>query len=164
MRRSARKIWWPEDGVHRDEERAARDDDHRVAPAAGVVRRNLDGRTFLGAFATDPVYREQYGDAVAALVADQLRAGLDVLSDGEMRFDQDIGGRSWSGTSSTASPACARSEAGAEADGTRSPAQSPGRGGADIFREIDPAPLRGRRSARCRRAAVRRGLEDGAAR
>jgi 5-methyltetrahydropteroyltriglutamate--homocysteine methyltransferase len=57
---------------------------------------NLAGRTFLSALATDPGYREQYGDAVAALIADQTRAGLDVVTDGEMRFDQDIGGRSWS--------------------------------------------------------------------
>src|SRR5258708_31147925 len=54
---------------------------------------NLSGRSFLAAFARDPIYREQYGDAVAALIADQTRAGLDILSDGEMRFDIDIGGR-----------------------------------------------------------------------
>ena len=41
--------------------------------------------------------REQYSDAVAALIADQTRAGLDIVSDGEMRFDMDIGGRSWFG-------------------------------------------------------------------
>jgi 5-methyltetrahydropteroyltriglutamate--homocysteine methyltransferase len=58
---------------------------------------NLDGRPFLTAFAGDPVYREQYCDAVAALIADQTQAGLDVVSDGEMRFDIDIGGRSWGG-------------------------------------------------------------------
>lgn len=57
---------------------------------------NLSGRSFLATFARDPIYREQYGDAVAALLADQTRAGLDILSDGEMRFDIDIGGRSWS--------------------------------------------------------------------
>ncbi len=57
---------------------------------------NLAGRSFLATFARDPVYREQYGDAVAALIADQTRAGLDIVSDGEMRFDVDIGGRSWS--------------------------------------------------------------------
>lgn len=105
-------------------------------PRPASFDRNLDGRTFLGAFATDPVYREQYGDAVAALVADQLRAGLDVLSDGEMRFDQDIGGRSWSGYVFDRLAGVRAHEAGAEADGTRSPAQSPGRGGADIFREV----------------------------
>ncbi len=58
---------------------------------------NLRGRSFLTAFSGDLVYREQYSDAVAALIADQTRAGLDIVSDGEMRFDMDIGGRSWFG-------------------------------------------------------------------
>ena len=58
---------------------------------------NLRGRAFLNAINGDFAYREQYGDAVAALIADQTRAGLDVVSDGEMRFDMDIGGRSWFG-------------------------------------------------------------------
>lgn len=65
-------------------------------PRPSWFNTNLSGRSFLAAFARDPVYREQYCDAVAALIADQTRAGLDILSDGEMRFDQDIGGRSWS--------------------------------------------------------------------
>lgn len=58
---------------------------------------NLNGRPFLAAFNGDAVYREQYSDAVAALVSDQTRAGLDIVTDGEMRFDVDIGGRSWFG-------------------------------------------------------------------
>ena len=58
---------------------------------------NLHGRAFLDAFHGDAVYREQYADAVATLIVDQIRAGLDIVSDGEMRFDQDIGGRSWFG-------------------------------------------------------------------
>ena len=66
-------------------------------PRPGWFTTNLAGRPLLTAFATDPVYREQYGDAVAALIGDQTRAGLDVLTDGEMRFDIDVGGRSWSG-------------------------------------------------------------------
>jgi 5-methyltetrahydropteroyltriglutamate--homocysteine methyltransferase len=58
---------------------------------------NLRGRAFLNALSGDLAYREQYGDAVAALIADQTRAGLDIVSDGEMRFDMDVGGRSWFG-------------------------------------------------------------------
>ena len=58
---------------------------------------NLYGRPFLTAFNGDAIYREQYGDAVAALISDQTRAGLDIICDGEMRFDIDIGGRSWFG-------------------------------------------------------------------
>jgi 5-methyltetrahydropteroyltriglutamate--homocysteine methyltransferase len=58
---------------------------------------NLRGQPFLSAFNSDATYREQYGDAVAALIGDQTRAGLDIVTDGEMRFDVDIGGRSWFG-------------------------------------------------------------------
>ena len=58
---------------------------------------NLRGRPFLTAMGGDLTYREQYCDAVATLIADQTRAGLDIFSDGEMRFDNDIGGRSWFG-------------------------------------------------------------------
>jgi len=43
------------------------------------------------------MFREQYLDAVAAVICDQTRAGLDVITDGEMRFDLDVGGRSWFG-------------------------------------------------------------------
>jgi 5-methyltetrahydropteroyltriglutamate--homocysteine methyltransferase len=58
---------------------------------------NLRRQPFLSAFNGDATYREQYADAVAALIADQTRAGLDLVTDGEMRFDVDIGGRSWFG-------------------------------------------------------------------
>jgi 5-methyltetrahydropteroyltriglutamate--homocysteine methyltransferase len=58
---------------------------------------NLGGRPFLSVFDGEAGYREQYADAVAALIADQTRAGLDIVSDGEMRFDMDVGGRSWFG-------------------------------------------------------------------
>src|ERR1700737_3074049 len=58
---------------------------------------NLRGRACLSAMGSDLSYREQYSDAVAALIGDQSRAGLDIVSDGEMRFDTDIGGRSWFG-------------------------------------------------------------------
>jgi 5-methyltetrahydropteroyltriglutamate--homocysteine methyltransferase len=58
---------------------------------------NLGTRPFLTAFNGDAMFREQYVDAVAASISDQTRAGLDVVTDGEMRFDADIGGRSWFG-------------------------------------------------------------------
>jgi len=58
---------------------------------------NLGGRPFRAAIGGDLAYREQYCDAVATLIADQTRAGLDIVSDGEMRFDMDAAGRSWMG-------------------------------------------------------------------
>ena len=32
---------------------------------------------------------------MACITADQARAGLDILTDGDARFDLDVGGRSW---------------------------------------------------------------------
>ncbi len=58
---------------------------------------NLGTRPFLTVFNGSTTFREQYIDAVAALITDQVRAGLDIVSDGEMRFDMDVGGRSWFG-------------------------------------------------------------------
>ena len=66
-------------------------------PRPGWFVENLRGRAFLEAIGTDYRYREQYFDAVAALVNDQVRAGLDIVTDGDMRFDTDIGGRAWFG-------------------------------------------------------------------
>ena len=66
-------------------------------PRPGWFVENLRGRAFLEAIGSDYRYREQYFDAVAALVNDQVRAGLDIVTDGDMRFDTDIGGRAWFG-------------------------------------------------------------------
>jgi 5-methyltetrahydropteroyltriglutamate--homocysteine methyltransferase len=57
---------------------------------------NLRGRTFSSAMA-ESGFREQYVDAVATAISDQERAGLDIMVDGDSRFDQDIAGRSWFG-------------------------------------------------------------------
>jgi 5-methyltetrahydropteroyltriglutamate--homocysteine methyltransferase len=66
-------------------------------PRPGWYVENLGTRPFLAAFQGDAAFREQYLDAAAAMISDQTRAGLDIVSDGEMRFDADIGGRSWFG-------------------------------------------------------------------
>jgi 5-methyltetrahydropteroyltriglutamate--homocysteine methyltransferase len=55
---------------------------------------NLRGRPFSLAM-TDIAFREQYTDAVTAYLSDQIRAGLDLLTDGDARCDCDVGGRSW---------------------------------------------------------------------
>lgn len=55
---------------------------------------NLSGRPFSVAMSTLS-FREQYADAVATFISDQERAGLDILVDGDARFDNDVGGRSW---------------------------------------------------------------------
>lgn len=55
---------------------------------------NLRGRRLSTGLA-DLQFREQYVDALASYVSDQTRAGLDILTDGDARFDADVGGRSW---------------------------------------------------------------------
>jgi 5-methyltetrahydropteroyltriglutamate--homocysteine methyltransferase len=40
-------------------------------------------------------FREQYTDAVSVYLRDQELAGLDICTDGDCRFDQDVGGQSW---------------------------------------------------------------------
>src|SRR5215204_2533250 len=54
----------------------------------------LEGRPFRAAIA-NASYREQYLDAVSALLRDQERAVLDIMTDGDARFDDDVGGGSW---------------------------------------------------------------------
>src|SRR5688572_10351188 len=55
---------------------------------------NLGSRAFRDALA-DARYREQYTDAVGSYLRDQERAGLDIVTDGDARFDSDVGGMSW---------------------------------------------------------------------
>ena len=55
---------------------------------------NLGARRFRDAFA-DARFREQYTDAVGTYIRDQERAGLDIVTDGDARFDNDVGGMSW---------------------------------------------------------------------
>ena len=43
----------------------------------------------------DSLYREQYLDAVATILTEQDTAGLDILTDGDTRFDLQVGGKSW---------------------------------------------------------------------
>lgn len=55
---------------------------------------NLRGRPFMVAMA-DLTFREQYVDTLAVFLNDQYRAGLDIFTDGDARFDADVAGRSW---------------------------------------------------------------------
>ena len=56
--------------------------------------RSLDGRSFKTALG-DSLFREQYLDAVASIIAEQEAAGLDIVTDGDSRFDLTVGGKSW---------------------------------------------------------------------
>lgn len=41
------------------------------------------------------MFRDQYLDAVAVTINDQTMAGLDIVTDGDTRFDLEVGGKSW---------------------------------------------------------------------
>ena len=43
----------------------------------------------------DPNYREQFSDALAVVVSEQERAGLDIVTCGDFFLDADLAGRSW---------------------------------------------------------------------
>src|ERR1700757_204947 len=55
---------------------------------------SLHGQSFKTAMG-DSLFREQYTDAVAAVINAQEAAGLDIVTDGDARFDLAVGGKSW---------------------------------------------------------------------
>ena len=55
---------------------------------------NLGTRHFLEAM-VHRNFREQYEDAVTVYLRDQDLAGLDIVTDGDAHFDDDVGGQSW---------------------------------------------------------------------
>ncbi len=63
-------------------------------PRPAWYTENLAGRPFRAAMA-DRRFREQYLDAVSSFIRDQERAGIDIPTDGDARFEDDVGGRSW---------------------------------------------------------------------
>jgi 5-methyltetrahydropteroyltriglutamate--homocysteine methyltransferase len=63
-------------------------------PRPSWYTKNLHGRPFSDAMA-DIAYREQFLDAVQAVLGDQERAGLDILTNGDYHLDADHAGRSW---------------------------------------------------------------------
>jgi 5-methyltetrahydropteroyltriglutamate--homocysteine methyltransferase len=63
-------------------------------PRPSWYTENMGTRSFLDAMVTSR-YREQYVDALSAYLREQEVAGLDIVTDGDCRFDQDIGGQSW---------------------------------------------------------------------
>ena len=55
---------------------------------------NLGARSFLEAM-MESAYREQYTDTVSAYLREQETAGLDICTDGDAHYDEQIGGQSW---------------------------------------------------------------------
>ena len=63
-------------------------------PKPSWYSQGLHGRPFKAALG-DSLFREQYLDAVATVINDQAMAGLDIVTDGDSRFDLEVGGKSW---------------------------------------------------------------------
>ncbi|HEX4928244.1 MAG TPA: cobalamin-independent methionine synthase II family protein [Burkholderiales bacterium] len=63
-------------------------------PRPSWYTENLGARDFREAM-VDRIYREQYLDACSAHLRDQETAGLDILTDGDCRFDADVAGHHW---------------------------------------------------------------------
>jgi len=63
-------------------------------PRPAWYTQNLGARDFRDAM-VDRSYREQYLDAVAVYLRDQETAGLDIVTDGDCRFDADVAGHNW---------------------------------------------------------------------
>jgi 5-methyltetrahydropteroyltriglutamate--homocysteine methyltransferase len=65
-------------------------------PRPSWYTENLGTRHFLQAMVSRR-FREQYEDALTCFIRDQELAGLDIVTDGDCRFDDDVGGQSWTG-------------------------------------------------------------------
>jgi 5-methyltetrahydropteroyltriglutamate--homocysteine methyltransferase len=63
-------------------------------PRPSWYTENLGTKSFLDAMVISR-FREQYVDALSAYLREQEVAGLDIVTDGDCRFDQDVGGQSW---------------------------------------------------------------------
>ena len=63
-------------------------------PRPSWYTENLGTRHFLEAMVSRR-FREQYEDAVTCYLRDQEVAGLDIVTDGDAHFDDDVGGQSW---------------------------------------------------------------------
>jgi len=63
-------------------------------PRPSWYTENLGLKSFLDAMVISR-FREQYVDALSVYLREQEVAGLDFVTDGDCRFDQDVGGQSW---------------------------------------------------------------------
>ena len=63
-------------------------------PRPSWYTENLGTRSFLDAM-VDIEFRDQYTDALSVYLRQQELAGLDIVTDGDCRFDHDVGGQSW---------------------------------------------------------------------
>jgi 5-methyltetrahydropteroyltriglutamate--homocysteine methyltransferase len=65
-------------------------------PRPSWYTENLGPRAFIDAMVSRR-FREQYEDALTSYIGAEELAGLDILTDGDCRFDDDVAGQSWLG-------------------------------------------------------------------
>ncbi len=63
-------------------------------PKPSWYTNTLGSKTFIHAMVNSQ-FREQYTDAVSSFLRDQEIAGLDICTDGDCHYDDDVGGQSW---------------------------------------------------------------------
>ena len=63
-------------------------------PRPSWFTENLGSETFLRRMMNSR-YREQYIDTVSVHLRDQEVAGLDICTDGDAHYDEEVGGQSW---------------------------------------------------------------------
>ena len=63
-------------------------------PRPSWFTENIGSNTFLRSMMNSR-YREQYTDAVAVHLTDQETVGLDICTDGDAHYDEEVGGQSW---------------------------------------------------------------------
>jgi 5-methyltetrahydropteroyltriglutamate--homocysteine methyltransferase len=63
-------------------------------PRPSWYRENLGRRTFREAM-LDSQFREQYVDALSVFLRDEETAGLDIVTDGDVRYNTEVAGYSW---------------------------------------------------------------------
>src|SRR5437762_6604739 len=63
-------------------------------PRPSWYTENLGTKAFVDAMANNK-FREQYTDALSVYLREQEVAGLDIVTHGDCRFDQDVGGQTW---------------------------------------------------------------------
>jgi 5-methyltetrahydropteroyltriglutamate--homocysteine methyltransferase len=63
-------------------------------PRPSWYTENVGSRTFFAAM-LNARFREQYIDTLRVYLREQELAGLDIVTDGDCRFDTDMGGQNW---------------------------------------------------------------------
>ena len=80
--------------VYRDSESDTAQHRDRLVAASPLVRREHVGAP-LDTCMMDVRFREKFQDALAVVISDQERAGLDLLTHGDYHCDEDMAGRAW---------------------------------------------------------------------